>query len=71
MLKQVAETAVADVPESNAFKVTGVKLAQFTDNYNGPCPTNDMTFQWQVTATGKGRARIASCSRHGSFVKRW
>ena len=58
VLKEVAETAAADVPESAGFKVTGVKVANFTNNYNGPCPTNDMTFQWQVTATGKGTARI-------------
>ena len=43
---------------SPAFRVTAVKAGAYTENYNGTCPTNDMVFRWDVSATGSGSAVV-------------
>jgi hypothetical protein len=43
---------------TQAFQVTAVKVGDFTANYNGSCPTNDMAFRWELTANGSGSAVV-------------
>lgn len=43
---------------SGAFQVTAVKVGDYTANFNGSCPTNDMAFRWELTANGGGTAVV-------------
>jgi len=36
------------------FRVTEVKVSQYTSNFNGSCPTDDMLFRWTVSTDGPG-----------------
>lgn len=38
--------------------MTAVTVANHTENYHGPCPTNEMFVRWEVSANGSGVAVV-------------
>jgi hypothetical protein len=43
---------------SPGFQVMAVKAGNYTAKFKGSCPTNDMTFRWELTANGSGSAVV-------------
>ena len=44
--------------EKPGFQVTAVKVVEYSEKFYGACPTNDMVFRWEVSASGSGKAVV-------------